>query len=75
MMWRCRNLTKEFKTLYDFFMLPKKFKTELLSGSRNSELPDAKLQHKLSELFQAFVQYTVMTRNQATRYEEEVRCF
>ena len=69
------QFNEEIQTLYDVFMLLKKLKTELLSGSRNFELPDAKLQQKLSELFQTFVQYTVMARNLAARYEEEVRCF
>ena len=69
------QFNEEIQTLYDVFMLLKELKAELLSGSRNFELPDAKLQHKLSELFQTFVQYTVMARNLAARYEEEVRCF
>ena len=64
----------EIQTLYDVFMLPKKLKTELLSGSRNFELIDDKLQQKLSELFKTFVQYTVMARNLAASYEEEVKC-
>lgn len=62
------------KTLYDVFVLLKKLRTELLSGSRNFELPDPKLQQKLSELIQTFLQYTVMARNLTARYEEEVRC-
>lgn len=65
----------EVQTLYDVFVLLKKLRKELLSGSRNFELPDAKLQQKLSELFQTFVQYTAMARNLTARYEEEVRCF
>lgn len=69
------QLSEEVQTLYDVFTLLKKLKTELLSGSRNFELPDAKLQQKLSQLFQTFVQYTAMARNLAARYEEEVRCF
>ena len=69
------QLNEEVQTLYDVFILLKKLKTELLSGSRNFELPDAKLQQKLSQLFQTFVQYTAMARNLAARYEEEVRCF
>ena len=69
------QFNEEIQTLYDVFMFLKELNAELLSGSRNFELPDAKLQHKLSELFQTFVQYTVMARNLATRYEEEVRCF
>lgn len=62
------------KTLYDVFILLKKLRTELMSGSRNFELPDPKLQQKLSELFQTFLQYTVMAKNLTQRYEEEVRC-
>ena len=62
------------KTLYDVFILLKKLRTELLSGSRNFELPDPKLQQKLSELIQTFLEYTAMTRNLTARYEEEVRC-
>ena len=69
------QFNEEIQTLYDVFMLLKKLRTELLSGSRNFELPDAKLQQKLPELFQTFAQYTVMARNLAARYEEEVRCF
>ena len=69
------QFNEEIQTLYDVFMFLKELNAELLSGSRNFELPDAKLQHKLSELFQTFVQYTAMARNLATRYEEEVRCF
>ena len=69
------QFNEEIQTLYDVFMFLKELNAELLSGSRNFELPDAKLQHKLRELFQTFVQYTVMARNLATRYEEEVRCF
>ena len=49
------QLNEEVQTLYDVFTLLKKLKTELLSGSRNFELPDAKLQQKLSQLFQTFV--------------------
>ena len=63
------------KTLLDVFVLLEKLRTELLSGSRNFELPDPKLHQKLSELFQTFVQYTTMARNLTARYEEEVRCF
>lgn len=65
---------EETKTLYDVFVLLKKLRTELLSGSQNFELPDPKLQQKLSELFETFLQYTVMARNLTARYEEEVRC-
>jgi len=54
--------------------LLKKLRTELLSGSRNIELPDPKLQQKLSELIHTFLEYTVMARNLTARYEEEVRC-
>ena len=69
------QFNEEIQTLYDVFIFLKELKAELLSRSRNFELPDAKLQHKLRELFQTFVQYTVMARNLATRYEQEVRCF
>ena len=69
------QFNEEIQTLYDVFMFLKELNAELLSVSRNFELPDAKLQHKLSELFQTFVQYTAMARNRATRYEEELRCF
>ena len=69
------QFNEEIQTLYDVFMFLKELNAELLSGSRNFELPDAKLEHKLSEMFQTFVQYTVIGRNLATRYEEEVRCF
>ena len=62
------------KTLYDVFILLKKLRTELLSGSRNFELPDPKLQQKLSELIQTCLEYTTMARNLTARYEEEVRC-
>lgn len=62
------------QTLYDVFALLKTLRAELLSGSRNFELPDAKLQQKLSELLQTFSRYTVMARNLTARYEEEVRC-
>ena len=64
------QFNEEIQTLYDVFMFLKELNAELLSGSRNFELPDAKLQHKLRELFQTFVQYTVMARNLATRYED-----
>lgn len=66
---------EQTKTLYDVFMLLKKLRKELLSGSRNFDLPDPKLQQKLSELFQTFLQYTTMARNLTARYEQEVRCF
>ena len=69
------QFNEEIQTLIDVFMFLKELNAELLSRSRNFELPDAKLQHKLSELFQTFVQYTAMARNLAARYEEEVRCF
>ena len=62
------------QTLYDVFALLKTLRAELLSGSRNFELPDAKLQQKLSELLQTFSRYTDMARNLTARYEEEVRC-
>lgn len=62
------------QTLYDVFALLKALRAELLSGSRNFELPDAKLQQKLSELLQTFSRYTDMARNLTARYEEEVRC-
>lgn len=65
---------EQTKTLYDVYVLLEKLRTELLSGSRNFELPDPKLHQKLSELFQIFVQYTTMARNLTARYEEEVRC-
>lgn len=66
---------EDVKTLSDVFSLLKKLRAELLSGSPNFELPDSKLQQKLSELSQTFVEYTVMARNLTARYEEEVRCF
>ena len=62
------------QTLYDVFALLKTLRAELLSGSRNFELPDAKLQQKLSELLQTFSRYTDVARNLTARYEEEVRC-
>ena len=62
------------QTLNDVFALLKTLRAELLSGSRNFELPDAKLQQKLSELLQTFSRYTDMARNLTARYEEEVRC-
>lgn len=68
------QFNEEIQTLYDVFVLLKSLRTELLSGSRNFKLTDAKLQQKLPELFQTFVHYTVMARNLAARYEEEVRC-
>ena len=66
---------EEIQTLYEAFVFLKSLRTELLLGSRNFKLPDAKLQQKLSKLFHFFVQYTVIARNLAARYEEEVRCY
>ncbi|XP_068688701.1 uncharacterized protein [Montipora capricornis] len=66
---------EDVQTLFDVFNLLKQLKAELLSGSQDFELPDSKLQQKLSELSQTFAEYTVMARNLTARYEEEVRCF
>ena len=65
----------ESKTLHDLFVLLKNLRIELLSEKRNFELPDPKLQQKLSELRQTLLQYTVMARSLTVRYKQEVECF
>lgn len=60
--------------LHDVFTLFKLLKNEILSGARDSQIPEDSFHLMLSDLYQVILVYTSLTSKLTKRYKQEVQC-